>query len=490
VSIGSEISAKSLRARQVRQLAGQILAQIFLASKVQQLYAPDNENVRRSFETIAQKLDEFFESERTFRVHLEEGYLFVNEIRLRLERATSDAHYWFLERFATSGLASITIDPGVSAVELKRLVPIVARAVWAEGQPRPPLEAELSSAFVANARVTMRRARETEADDADHVEVSSARFAAHLWLRLRRAALEGCASARTGAPLSVRKARALLQLVVDAYLEDEPPLLATTRAKLFAPPGSSTDSRWDAYLAAHMTNTAILAIGLGHRLGLERRRLLDVGTAGLFADAAMATLPREIIEAPGPLSEKSRVEVDAHALRGADMLLAADAGLAANQVAAAAVARHHGSRRPGAGGPRRPLDAAVIGVADCYDAMTTDRPWRSAISHGRALREMIETCDGAEANLTRVFANMIGMFPIGSAVELSTGAVAVVVEQSREPRKSGRPVVKVLIEAGGAPGDGRRIDLAASGGGAPPTIIRTVDLGLAEGGPLDITAAL
>jgi HD-GYP domain-containing protein (c-di-GMP phosphodiesterase class II) len=487
----AEISAKSVRAKNIRSAAAQILSHVLLCSKVQQLYGGDNDNVRNAYETLLHKLEEFFKFERAFRLHLEEGYLFVNEVRCRVERATAEAHYWFLERFAESGLSAIVIEPDVSIIELRKLVPILARATWRDGEAPPPIADDLRAAYVVNVRATMRRTREIRADDTGQVEVSSQRLAAAFWLRLHRAATEAIEAARTGGTLSVRKVRSVLQLVIDAFVEDETPLLAMTRVRSYAQAEAPAQTRWTRYLPSHLANTAILSIGLGNRLGLDRRQLLELGTAAMFADVGMATVSEEALATPGPLPEDVRVDVEKHPLRGAELILASDGGARTSRVIAAAVSRHH--LRVEAGEDiRPPLIPAIIAVGDTYDAMTSDRPWRRAHSHARAIRELVSGQSGHSPLLARVFANLLGLFPIGTAVELSTGEVALVTEQSKSMRLAARPRVKLLIDGSGKPSSGGIIDLAERGadGGFLRTVRRNLDMGIGEGGPAEIVSLL
>jgi HD-GYP domain-containing protein (c-di-GMP phosphodiesterase class II) len=490
VALATEISARSVRAKNVRAGASQVLSQVLLCNKMAGLYAGDNENVRRSYETLAQKLDDFFKFEPTFRLHLEEGYLFVNEVRCRVERASAEAHYWFLERYSDSGIATITIDPGVNVVELRKLVPLFATAVWRDGEAPPRIGEKLRESFVVNVKVAMRRLREIRTDDAAQVEISSQKLAAAFWLRLYAAATEAIEVARRGGVLSLRKARSLLQLVIDAFIEDEAPLHAVTRVRNYAPADADPKARWARYLPGHLANTAILSIGLGNRLGLDRRQLLDLGTAALFADVAMITIPEAILTRPGPLSDDLRGEVDKHALRGAEMILAADGGVRANHIVAAAAARHHDGDSGEDGHPS--LLPAIIAVADAYDAMTSDRPWRRALSHARALRELVDGESGHVPLLAKVFGNFMGLFPVGTAVELTGGEVAIVVEQNPAPRMVARPKIKLLIEMGGKPSSGRIVDLTErdAQGEFARSIRRSLDMGLSEGGPAEIVALL
>src|SRR5204862_4761558 len=97
------------------------------------------ENVRLAYEGLEKRLEDFFAHEERLRLHLEDGYLFANGVRLRAERHAQDALYWVIERFAESGVASLSFERGVKAVELRKFVPVFDRVEWTDGGPRPPL---------------------------------------------------------------------------------------------------------------------------------------------------------------------------------------------------------------------------------------------------------------------------------------------------------------------------------------------------------------
>jgi HD-GYP domain-containing protein (c-di-GMP phosphodiesterase class II) len=457
----AEISAKSLRAKAVRFAAGQVLTQLLLASKVEQLYGADNENVRKAYEGLAAKIGEFFSTEERFELRLDDGYLFANEVRLRVERATVEAHRWFVERLVDSGIATVSFEASTKPVELRRFLPIFVGAHWGEGDPAPPVAVQLEEAFVVNVRVTMRRTRDLE-EAHDEAEVSVAQLASGLWFKLHAAALEVTTAARSGRVPTLKRARSLIQVVVDAFGECEAAFLSLTRLKYYVAPGMKVSTPADAYLETHLTNTCLLTIALGSRLGLARGQLLDAALAALVFDVGMALVPRDITQLEGPLGETDRATVREHALRGAELLLRADGGAPASRIAAMVAATHHADVCADIcpEGLGRGLLASIVAVADAYDAMTTERPWRDAIPHDRAIEELMSGKNGHHALLAKMFANVIGMFPAGSIVELSTGEHGQVVGQNLDPRLAAHPKVKVVLFPDGAPADGYPLDLA------------------------------
>jgi HD-GYP domain-containing protein (c-di-GMP phosphodiesterase class II) len=98
-------------------------------------------------------------------------------------------------------------------------------------------------------------------------------------------------------------------------------------------------------------------------------------------------LPRELLNKPSPLNLEERQEIEAHTLLGHELLLASEHP---SLLEAALVAANHHERLDGSGYPHQrvdreiPLSAQIVGIADVFDALTSERPYRKAYSEGQA----------------------------------------------------------------------------------------------------------
>jgi HD-GYP domain-containing protein (c-di-GMP phosphodiesterase class II) len=144
----------------------------------------------------------------------------------------------------------------------------------------------------------------------------------------------------------------------------------------------------DAALARHGEGVAAIAVAVGTKLFLGPDRLASLCRAALLHDVGKRFVPRRLLDKPHALSAAERRVVEAHATVGSVLLL--QEGL----LAEASIVRHHHERWDGAGYPDRlrgeeiPLESRIILVADTYDAMTSDRPYRLAMSRETALEEL------------------------------------------------------------------------------------------------------
>jgi diguanylate cyclase (GGDEF)-like protein len=145
----------------------------------------------------------------------------------------------------------------------------------------------------------------------------------------------------------------------------------------------------------HSENVAAYAVGLGQHLGLSRERLVKLRRAAMLHDVGKVAVRSDVLAKPGPLTDEEYQEILAHPVVGGTML--AHAGLEEE----AAWVRHHHERVDGRGYPDRlaepelPVEARILFVADAFEAMTSDRPYRDGMSVADAVEEL-RRCSGSQ----------------------------------------------------------------------------------------------
>ena len=189
---------------------------------------------------------------------------------------------------------------------------------------------------------------------------------------------------------------------------------------------------------------ALYLIALGRHLGLPKEQLSELGLIGMLADIGKITLPRTLLAKPGMLSPaefelvKSHVKVGLTSLKGATGLTA---------MVLLGIAQHHerldGSGYPnGLTGDRIGVYGQMTAIADSFSAMTTPRPYANSSSPQEALLKLYEWGGSSFSTaLIEQFVQAIGVFPVGSPVELSNGEIAVVVTHNRVRRLAPRVLV-------------------------------------------------
>jgi HD-GYP domain-containing protein (c-di-GMP phosphodiesterase class II) len=197
-------------------------------------------------------------------------------------------------------------------------------------------------------------------------------------------------------------------------------------------------------------NVAIFSLAFGKHLGLEGRALERVGVAGLLHDLGKVRTAESIIKKPGALTPEEMRAMQRHPELGAEIM----AQMKGIESETAEIVLHHHLRHDGTGYPALPPGREVhphgqlVAIADCYDALTTTRPYQKSRHPSEAvriLRRMAGKAYSPEA--TQGFIAMIGAYPVGELVRLSTNELAVVTRVSELDATA--PRVRLVTDASG-----------------------------------------
>jgi putative nucleotidyltransferase with HDIG domain len=206
------------------------------------------------------------------------------------------------------------------------------------------------------------------------------------------------------------------------------------------------------YTALHSIRTCILALSLGRHLALSKDELQVLGMGALLHDIGMVKVPEEILNKTDALTTHEFETMAKHVSWGLEML-SRSRGLHPGTLEI--VAQHH-ERGDGGGYPNRLTGASIkpsgsIGaIVDVYDAITSDRLYNAGLSAEAALKRIYEWREkDFDAALVEDFIRCMGIFPIGSLVELSTGSVGVVITINRARRL--KPKVALVLTASKTP---------------------------------------
>ena len=233
--------------------------------------------------------------------------------------------------------------------------------------------------------------------------------------------------------------REVVNDMMDSLLRRESGLLGLTSIK-----------NYDEYTFYHSVNVGILSLGLGMHLSLPRDLLEGLGMGSLLHDIGKTHIPESILNKPGKFTDDEWTIMQQHPVKGAQILRTTP-GM--SDSAPVAAFEHHVKYNL-SGYPslvkQRPLSphSLMVGIADCYDAMTTLRPYQKPRTPAEALKIMLELSGkDFEPRLLNQFVDMIGTYPAGSFVRLDTNEFAVVYDTN--PNDGGRPIAKIVINAKG-----------------------------------------
>jgi putative nucleotidyltransferase with HDIG domain len=171
--------------------------------------------------------------------------------------------------------------------------------------------------------------------------------------------------------------------LVDSARELEATLLETIETL-----NAAVEAR-DPYTAGHSQRVRRVSLAIGRELRLSARQLGALGTAALFHDIGKIGMPDSILTKPERLDPAEQRIMREHAVRGAEIV----SRITSLKDCVPAI-RHHHERWDGLGYPDRlsgkeiPIEAAIIAIADAWDAMTTDRPYAAALGLDEAMLQI------------------------------------------------------------------------------------------------------
>lgn len=190
----------------------------------------------------------------------------------------------------------------------------------------------------------------------------------------------------------------------------------------------------DDYTYEHCINMAIISVVFGRHLGLTRDDLHVLAWGAMFCDVGKARLPMVLLNRIGRLSDEEFEITKHHVNHSID----AAKSIENFSPKAIEIIQHHHERFNGSGypdglkGKEIPVFCRIVSIADDYDAMIHERPYARPISPHEAIRELYEFRNVAyQAELVEAFIRAIGVYPLGTIVELSTGQVGVVISQNK-----------------------------------------------------------
>jgi putative nucleotidyltransferase with HDIG domain len=191
----------------------------------------------------------------------------------------------------------------------------------------------------------------------------------------------------------------------------------------------------DEYTFMHSVGVAAIMVAFGRHLELPEADLQEIVRGALLHDLGKILVPDAILNKPGRLTDEEFAVMRSHAALGIEVLMET-AGFSEKSMEA--VAMHH-ERNDGSGYPRGlkgdqiTLVGQMSALIDVYDALTSERVYKTAWEPSFTLKKMLEWSPAQfDTALVQRFIRFLGIYPVGSLVELESGRLAIVVEQTTD----------------------------------------------------------
>lgn len=207
--------------------------------------------------------------------------------------------------------------------------------------------------------------------------------------------------------------------------------------------GLTMIKNYDNYLYNHSVNVSVLSLSLGRAMGLEAHELHAIGVASLLHDIGKTGVSEDIIRKPGGLSSEEWEKVKEHPLLGSKIIKRMDGII---ELVGRLIYEHHikydHSGYPETTSTLHPY-SQIITISDAYDALTTLRVYQKPHNPAEAIKVM-NNFSGRHFNpeILKTFISLIGVYPVGTMVRLSTSEICLVTKTNPDAAES--PVVKVL----------------------------------------------
>lgn len=188
----------------------------------------------------------------------------------------------------------------------------------------------------------------------------------------------------------------------------------------------------DEYTFKHSVDVATMSMIIAKKQGLSQKDIYNIGIAGLLHDMGKSKIPPEILNKPARLTEEEFAIMKQHSALGYDIL---KDKTEFEKVIPVAVLQHHekmnGKGYPlGCSSEQITAYAKILSVADVYDALVTERPYKKSFSQRTAVEMIMSMTEELDITAMRSFLSSVILYPVDSTVQLSNGEEARVVKNN------------------------------------------------------------
>ena len=385
-----------------------------------------------SADQLLMRIQELLQTRKDVSFYLVAGELFFETHSVPIDQSLSI----LMEQFTSRDVGGIVFKPGIDREELVRFAYVMNNDISffaAQGGIRAVIMQEkiahielhqvllVDKKFGKSVKEAKKRSSEVFMDAVDTVK-------------------EIVHSVHLEKAINMRRVNSVVHSMVDDILDNRDALLGLTSIRMY-----------DEYTFAHSVNVSVLSIAQGTFLSFDKPQIAALGVAGMLHDIGKVSVPLDVINKPGKLTEDEWEIVKRHPVEGA--LLLSDVQALSKLAMVAAFEHHqHGDVR---GYPRvddvvqqHPF-SQIVALSDAYDAIVAARVYYQVPTPpDQAIRILLQKRGTVfNAVLVKAFVNMVGIFPVGALLRLDTGETALVIHQTRDLM---RPRVLLLTKFDGS----------------------------------------
>lgn len=442
----------SVSSKALSKTIDEIFIRFSSALRTAQIYKPNNQTFIGHIHSLFSLLENIILEKEGASFRFQENTLFFNNIRIKFDLFSYNNFRFMADEFRKKNIETISLEPGLDEKELSEFIILFSDTEAIEKESFEYINSKLISRGIIH--ISLEKIHPYDA--VARLKAEKVKPAAKkVFFRSMKHLKESFENNKENQKLQLKTARRLIQAMIDLISRDESFMIGMTNIK-----------NYDDYIVNHSTNVAVLSLCFGRRLGLEKQELTELGLGAFFHDIGKLDIPQEILDKKDKLSEEERKIMEKHTLHGVEKLLSLKDSSCLSVKTLYVTLEHHLWANL-SGYPKYwkrnkiNLFSKIIKICDFFDSVTTERPYRDyVLTRDQALSVMLEK-SGTEFDpvLLKVFASMVGVYPIGSLVALNTQELGIVMEANPELSLMLRPKVKLITDRYGRKLDGEIIDL-------------------------------
>ena len=454
-----KVDAKADTTDNLRLLSENLFTAFYRMVQAVRIHRDNNHLVIQSTEYFIDAVNRFSEDDSRLTIQISAGRFYLQEEKLLFRRETANLINNALVYFEKRGLHGLSLSTAIQRKDLNQVLFFAQILNQAEVHSNPSawIEAQIGDKGLDWIELIAEPDPDSlnSLDGADSLTVAMNATSVGQEEKTNKSAETAYAGSLASLkevigkvsdnrPAGIRKTVRIVQKTVDLAFEKRSILLKLSTLRDF-----------DDYTYTHSVNVSILAVCLGQHIGLSKLSLETLGICGLFHDLGKVDVPLKILNKQGKLSEHEYKVIQKHSLNSVRHIAKLRAPRELKSKIMLAPFEHH-LKYDLSGYPRSwrsepvSLLGRILTIVDVFDAITSARIYRTnAISPDEALRRMSESAGkDFDPILLKAFINMIGVYPIGTLVELNTGEIGLVSENP-ENKDGVHPLVTILVPADG-----------------------------------------
>jgi HD-GYP domain-containing protein (c-di-GMP phosphodiesterase class II) len=365
------------RNARLNQYGRQMVSTLYMLIRNVKIHAPENAIFLKPIETLREAMNIVVSSEGQLNLQACDTNVLLNNVMLKFDFSALENVTYLTREFESRDIGGFSTSRPVTTQEIRDFLYLFSKSYAGAAAEEGAEGHELPSLRLAR-YAAVKEILDKLQDDIDlDKQIDRKKYAMTVYARAVFFMNMFYDKLKSGeAMLPFAKAARLVQDMVDLAFEQKSHFLGLTTTR------SATE-----YLPFHSVNTCLMSIVFGGELGLDRRQLHELGMAALFSQVGLVDVPNEILSRPGGLKKAERALIDLYPLRSAKRILRArglDKTTMHRIVATFESKVDYAIPQKAADGevelvmPKVNLGTygKIIAICECYDALTSARPFR------------------------------------------------------------------------------------------------------------------